>query len=119
QMQRWNVSESGLPDGSKIRYREPGFLEKYWWQSVAIAVALLVQAGLIMFLLHERHMRRDAEGESQMRMTELAHANRQSTTSELSSSIAHELNQPLGSILANAETAELILNSENPDLGEV
>jgi len=37
----------------------------------------------------------------------------------LSSSIAHELNQPLGSILANAETAELILQSPNPDLEEI
>ena len=37
----------------------------------------------------------------------------------MSSSIAHELNQPLGSILTNAETAELILKSENPDLGEI
>jgi len=119
QMQRWNVSESSLPEGSEIRFRDPTFMEKYRWQSMAIAAALLVQAGLIMFLLHERHMRRDAEVESQMRMTELAHVNRQATTGELSSSIAHELNQPLGSILTNAETAEIILKSDNPDLAEV
>jgi signal transduction histidine kinase len=37
----------------------------------------------------------------------------------LSSSIAHELNQPLGAILTNAETAELILDSPSPDLSEV
>jgi signal transduction histidine kinase len=80
---------------------------------------LFIQAGLIMFLLHERHLRRDAEAESRSRMSELAHVNRQTTASELSASIAHELNQPLGSILANAETAELILKSATPDLGEV
>ena len=119
QMQRWNVSESNLPAGSEIRFREPSFLEQYRWQSMAIASALLIQAGLIMFLLHERHLRRNAERESHKRMTELAHVNRQATTGELSSSIAHELNQPLGSILTNAETAELILRSENPDLGEI
>jgi signal transduction histidine kinase len=119
QMQRWNVSASSLPEGSEIRFREPTFIERYRWQSMAIAAALLVQAGFIMFLLHERHMRRDAEIESQKRMTELAHVNRQATTGELSSSIAHELNQPLGSILTNAETAELILKSDSPDLGEV
>ena len=33
--------------------------------------------------------------------------------------MAHELNQPLGAILTNTETAELILNSPAPDLGEV
>src|SRR5262245_1336386 len=119
QMQRWNVSESSLPEGSEIRFREPTFMERYRWQSMAIAAALLMQAGFIMFLLHERHMRRDAEAESRNRMSELAHLNRQATAGELSSSIAHELNQPLGSILANAETAEMILKSEWPDLEEI
>lgn len=119
QMQRWNVSESSLPEGSEIRLREPTFFEQYRWQGTAIFAALFIQAGLILFLLHERHLRRDAEAESRNRMSELAHVNRQATAGELSSSIAHELNQPLGSILANAETAELILKSERPDLAEV
>jgi signal transduction histidine kinase len=119
QMQRWNVSESSLPEGSEIRFREPSFFEKYHWQSTAVVSAMLIQAGLIMFLLHERHLRQNAEKESYKRMTELAHVNRQATSGELSSSIAHELNQPLGSILTNAEAAELILKSDNPDLGEV
>jgi signal transduction histidine kinase len=119
QMQRWNVNEASLPEGSEVRFRDPNFLEQYRWQSVAVASAILIQAGLIIFLLHERHLRRNAERESHKRMTELAHVNRQATTGELSSSIAHELNQPLGSILANAETAELILKSDNPDLDEI
>jgi signal transduction histidine kinase len=119
QMQRWNVSEASLPAGSEVRFHEPTFLEQYRWQSLAIVSALLIQAGLITFLLHERHLRQHAEMESTERMTELAHVNRQATTGELSSSIAHELNQPLGSILTNAETAELILQSDNPDLGEI
>jgi signal transduction histidine kinase len=119
QMQRWNVSESSLPEGSQIRLREPTFLEQYRWQGAAIFAALFIQAGLIVFLLHERHLRHDAEAESRNRMSELAHVNRQATAGELSSSIAHELNQPLGSILANAETAEMILKSERPDLEEI
>jgi signal transduction histidine kinase len=119
QMQRWDVSESSLPAGSEIRFRESSFLERYRWQSMAIMAALLVQSGLIAFLLHERQLRINAEVESQKRMSELAHVSRQATTGELSSSIAHELNQPLGSILTNAESAELILKSNSPDLGEI
>jgi signal transduction histidine kinase len=119
QMQRWNVSESSLPERSEIRLRELSFFERYRWQSMAVIAALLIQAGLIAFLLHERHLRRDAEVESQKRLSELAHVNRYATAGELSSSIAHELNQPLGSILANAETAELILKSGSPDLEEI
>ena len=119
QMQRWNVSESNLPAGSEIRFREPGLWDEYRWQSIAVIAALLLQAGFIMILLRERKKRHDAEIESRHHMSELAHVNRSATAGELSSSLAHELNQPLGSILTNAETAELILNSQSPDLTEV
>src|SRR5258705_2709556 len=64
QMERWNVSEGSLPEGSEIRFREPTFMERYRWQSIAIAAAILVQAGLIVFLLHQRRKRRNAERET-------------------------------------------------------
>jgi two-component system sensor kinase FixL len=38
---------------------------------------------------------------------------------ELTASVAHELNQPLGAILSNAEAAELLLAADPPALGEV
>jgi signal transduction histidine kinase len=119
QMQRWGVREPDLPSGSEIRFREPGQWEKYRWQTLAVAAVLLMQAGLIWVLLHERRMRADAERESRNHLSELAHANRQATAGELSSTMAHELNQPLGAILTNAETAELILSSPAPNLSEV
>jgi signal transduction histidine kinase len=49
-------------------------------------------------------------------MAELAHVNRFSTAGELTASIAHEINQPLGAILTNAETADTILKSQSPDI---
>lgn len=119
QMERWGVSESDLPPGSVVRFREPGVWEKYRWQILTVAAVLLIQAGLISILLHERHRRSNAERESRSHLTELAHANRHATAGELSSTIAHELNQPLGAILTNTETAELILNSPSPELSEI
>jgi signal transduction histidine kinase len=119
QMQRWGISESNLPPGSEIRFREPGLWEKYRWQTIFIASVLLIQTALISVLLHERQKRNNAELESRHRMTELAHVNRQATAGEMSSSITHELNQPLGTILTNTETAQLILNSHSPDLSEI
>jgi signal transduction histidine kinase len=113
------VTESQLPPESEIRFRDPSFWETYRLQSIAVAAALLIQAALISILLHERRKRNDAEKEARSRMTELAHVNRRATAGELSSSIAHELNQPLGAILTNAETAELILRSPSPDLVEL
>jgi signal transduction histidine kinase len=119
QMQRWNVNPSALPAGSEIRFRELTFWERYRWQSIAIGTAVLVQAVLIAVLLLERRKRHDAEVESRYRLSELAHVSRQATAGELSSSIAHELKQPLGSILTNAETAELILSSPSPNFAEL
>ena len=52
-------------------------------------------------------------------MAELAHVNRFSMAGELTASIAHEINQPLGAILANAETAQSILTSSRPDIAEL
>jgi signal transduction histidine kinase len=52
-------------------------------------------------------------------MAELAHVNRYWMAGELTTSIAHELNQPLGSILVNTETAALMLESPSLDVAEL
>jgi signal transduction histidine kinase len=119
EMQRWGISEGNLPSESKILFREPGMWERYSWQLSLIASVILIQGGLIGGLLHERRRRRLAEVESRQRLAELAHLNRYSAVGELTTSIAHEINQPLGSILTNAETAELMLKSSSPNLDEV
>jgi PAS domain S-box-containing protein len=49
----------------------------------------------------------------------LAHLGRVNTLGALSSSLAHELNQPLGIILSNAQAAQELLTQEPPDLVEV
>jgi C4-dicarboxylate-specific signal transduction histidine kinase len=81
--------------------------------------SVLLQAGLISGLLHAHRRRRLAEVQSRQRMAELAHVNRFSTAGELTASIAHEINQPLGAILTNAETAQTILKSPSPDIVEL
>jgi signal transduction histidine kinase len=47
---------------------------------------------------------------------ELAHANRIATVGQLSSSIAHEVNQPLAAVIASSRAALNWLSVENPDL---
>jgi signal transduction histidine kinase len=47
---------------------------------------------------------------------ELAHANRIATVGQLSSSIAHEVNQPLASVVVSSRAALNWLSVENPDL---
>lgn len=50
---------------------------------------------------------------------QLAHASRVSMMGQLASALAHELHQPLGAILRNAEAAELFLQHDPPDLDEL
>jgi signal transduction histidine kinase len=119
QLQKWGIKNSLLPPGSEIFFREPTVWERYSWQIALITAVILLQAGLISALLREHRRRRLAEVQSRQRMAELARVIRFSTAGELTASIAHEINQPLGSILTNAETADAILQSSSPDIAEL
>ena len=119
QLQRWGISDSNLPAGSTLYFRELTGWERYSWQIALTAAVILAQAGFISALLHANRRRQFAEMQSRERLTELARVVRFSTAGELTASIAHEINQPLGAILANAETAEAILQSSNPDIAEL
>ena len=50
---------------------------------------------------------------------ELAHVGRVSVLGTLSSSLVHELSQPLGAIMLNVEAGELLLKRPNPDIEEI
>ena len=64
--------------------------------------------------------RRQAEKEAQRQREELAHALRVTTLAELTASLAHELNQPLTTIVLNAQTGHrLLLTGAGHELGEV
>jgi len=62
---------------------------------------------------------RQAELETQGLRRDLAHMSRVSTMGQFSSALAHELNQPLGAILRNAEAGELFLQKDPPDYEEL
>jgi C4-dicarboxylate-specific signal transduction histidine kinase len=63
--------------------------------------------------------RKQLEMQIQQQRSELAHRARVSMIGQLASSLAHELNQPLGAILRNAEAGELLLQDPSPDLDEL
>ena len=119
ELQRWKISESRLPAGSIIRFREPTVLQQYSSQIALTFGLILFQTALISALLFERRRRLYAEVQSRQRSAELAHNNRFSLAGELTAAIAHELNQPLGAVLSNVETAELMVKSHAFDLTEI
>jgi signal transduction histidine kinase len=119
ELQRWNISESQLPAASEIYFRSPDPWEQYRWQITGGLVALLLQAVIITWLVIERRRRHFAEAEANRRLREVVRLNRITTANVLSSSIAHELNQPLGAILSNTEAAQMLLKANPPDLTQI
>jgi PAS domain S-box-containing protein len=59
---------------------------------------------------------KQAEAVARRSLEEIAHLNRVSAMGELTTSLAHELNQPLAAILSNAQAASRFLNGVSPDL---
>jgi signal transduction histidine kinase len=119
ELRHWNISEARLPRDSVVQFREPNVWERYRWQIVALATVLIAQAVVIAGLVVERRRRRIAEAMERQRLMEVMHLNRSAMAGALSTSIAHELGQPLGAIRNNAEAALLYLKQSPPNLAKV
>jgi signal transduction histidine kinase len=119
ELQRWDISEGQLPPGSIVRFREPSVWQKYRWQIMTVAAILLAQATVITALFWERWRRRIAEKGMRGCLLQVIHLNRTAVTGALSTSVAHELNQPLGAIQSYADAAMLYLKADPPDVARV
>ena len=118
ELQRWRIDEARVPTGSKIRFKPLTAWEQYHWQIVALALILLSQSWLIVWLVREHRRRRSAEMETRHRIAEIYRLNQTATAGALAASIAHEVNQPLGAIVASGNAAIRWLNQKAPNIGE-
>jgi len=119
ELRRWHINENLLPAGSVVLYR-PDTLWGQHRQVILISFGVfLAQALTITGLLAQRRQRRRAEEKILTQRTELAHLTRVSTVGQMTSALTHELNQPLGAILRNTDTAEILLQKAAPDLHEL
>lgn len=87
----------------------PGYIE--------LLVAL--QVALIVILAVHSLLRLRTKAEARRDFTNMTRVARLSLVAEITSSVAHNITQPLTSILTNVEAAELLLNRSDPDLGAV
>jgi signal transduction histidine kinase len=112
QAQRWGISASQIPPGAVMNFKPPSFWELYR-KTIIVALAVLVsQIAVIAALYLERRRRAAAESTTQNLHAQLAHASRLALAGELTASIAHEINQPLGAVQMSADAADMLLQSE-------
>jgi signal transduction histidine kinase len=119
QLRRWGISEARIPADCVVANRPKSLWQEHKRTISLMVAVLLAQAATIFALLVQHAQRRRAEMQIQQQRAELAHAARLSTMGQLASSLAHEINQPLGAILRNAEAAEMFLHRDSRDLTEV
>ncbi len=112
---------SSVLDGSRkwftIEHRTDAGSSAEWWTVSAVPLnrpeggAVLTRANITDL--------RQAELEAQRSRQELAHVSRVSTVGEMTASLAHQLNQPLTAIMANAQAGARILDAPEPDYVEI
>jgi signal transduction histidine kinase len=100
-----------------LEYRTSRRGEDRWFE---IRVRRLARFGGGAAVMHfDVTARRQAEASAQRHLGQIAHLDRVAGMGELASSLAHELNQPLSGILANAQAAKRLLAGPKPDLEEI
>jgi signal transduction histidine kinase len=107
---RWKLAPRDVPSRCEIVNAPASPWKAYFWPLVALVSIILLQAGLLWALALQSRQRRRAEGMLALRSAEMAQVARVSTMGALTASIAHEINQPMGAILSNAEAALLMLD---------
>jgi C4-dicarboxylate-specific signal transduction histidine kinase len=118
-MARWSLKRDDLPEGTEIRNYQPSVWELYWLEILTTGAVILLQAATIAALIVQYHRRKRVGDELALERLELAHLSRVHQLGELSGAFAHELNQPLTSILANAEAGRRLLKQEPGDSREL
>ena len=112
ELRRWGIEESRLPVGSVVRNRTPGLWEEHKLTVLGSIGALALQSLLIVGLLSQRRARQRAESDSRRNLALAADASRRQTMSALTTSMAHELGQPLSSMIHNAEALRAMVDAD-------
>ena len=116
ELKRWGLDESALPVDAILLNKPFSAWESYKLYIIGAVAFCLLETALIFFLIVQRRRKKVAEAEVARARAELRHVERSSRMGELTASLAHEINQPLGAILSSAQAALRFLESATPDL---
>lgn len=90
-----------------------------FWVEVNLKMIKIGGHDRLLSIVRDISERRRAEEEMERLRSALAHVSRLTTLGELSASLAHELNQPLAAILANAQAGLRIMQTDFFDQREI
>ena len=119
QMEALGLATDGLPAGCEEVNLPPSIWREHRGFMLVTLAMLLLQGLTISALLWQRRRRYLAESEAMQRRNELSRAARVASVGELSASIAHEVNQPLGANLSNAAAGGMMLDAGPLDTDEM
>jgi PAS domain S-box-containing protein len=112
----WRASlASGQPFESELRYRRAVDGQYRWF--VVRAVPLRDGRGKVIKWYGISTDIEDRKRAEQLQ-ADLAHVNRVNTMGELTASLAHDIKQPIGAAVTNAEACARLLDRDKPDLLE-
>ncbi|MCX7288168.1 MAG: ATP-binding protein [Rhodobacterales bacterium] len=118
-MQRHGLDLGRLPKGSRILFYEPTLWEQYRVFLIAVAAVVAAQTATIFGLVFHRRRYFRTQASLDLERSQLIHVSRNLRLGQLSASLAHEINQPLAAIQANAEAGARIAGRTPPDLVEI
>ncbi len=118
-VKHWGIDPARIPKDAQILNYEMSAWEKYRVEILTMLTVILLQAMTIAGLLLQRRRKIRLQAELNLERLELAYLSRTSQLGELSGALAHELNQPLTSILSNAESGVRLLEIKPLDVDEL
>ena len=107
ELKRWGLSESSLPSGSVVRFKELTLWEQYKWRIIGVATIIAIQTLIIALLLAEQRRRRlarealdrlNAELETRIEQRTAALNSKSRELEAFAYSVAHDLKAPLRGI---------------------
>ena len=118
-MRRHGLDVRRLPEGTRILHYEPTLWELYRVPILVIATIIAAQAITIAGLVVQRRRLVRAQATLASERAQLTHVSRNMRLGQLSAALAHEINQPLAAIQANADAGARLARRTPPDQDEI
>lgn len=118
-MKRHRLNFGLLPKDTRVLFYEPTLWERHRALLLAIATVVMAQTATILALIFQRRRYFRTQETLDAARGQLVHLSRNLRLGQLSASLAHEINQPLAAIQANAEAGTRLAGRSPPDIEEI